>query len=407
LESKKSETCEIILSVTADAPIHLLLNGIAIEDGERCFITAVDITELKKAEKELQEKEEKYRRLFESNRDSITIFRFAPDGKTGNFIEANTATVELFGYSKQELMAMSIRDVESVSQKIRKKRVESLLSDGKIDFETVIKTKKGKIRNVETKSLIINYLNDTAIMCITRDITESRQIELNAKKAQDNLLTIMEAIPDLLFEVSSDGTINYYQSHHLDLLAVSPEVFMGKRFQDVLPAEASNVCMEAIAKATKEGWSSGKQYSLDLAQGKHWFELSVSMIKESNPKNRHFIVLARDITMRKQSMVELNKMNRVYSLISQINNLILRSKVKEELFQEICRIAVVFGKFRMSWIGMLDESDAEKKVITAAFYGHEEGYFEKGIGISILNVPKGVVLRVGRCARKSLSFAMI
>jgi PAS domain S-box-containing protein len=107
--------------------------------------------------------------------------------------------------------------------------------------------------------------------------------------------------------------------------------------------------------------------------------------------------------MRKQSMVELNKMNRVYSLISQINNLILRSKVKEELFQEICRIAVVFGKFRMSWIGMLDESDAEKKVITAAFYGHEEGYFEKGIGISILNVPKGSG-PTGRAMREKKSF---
>ena len=403
LESKKSETCEIILSITADTPTHLLLNGIAIENGEKCFISAVDITKLKKAEKELQEKEEKYRLLFDSNRDSITIFRYNPDGKTGNFIEANTATVELFGYSKQELMTMSIRDVESVSNKIRKKRVESLLSDGKIDFETFIKTKKGKIRYVETKSLIINYLNETAIMCITRDITESRQIELNAQKAQDNLLTILEAIPDILFEVSSDGTINYYQTHHLDLMAVSPEVFMGKRFQDVLPAEASRVCTEAIAEASEKGWSSGKQYSLDLAQGKHWFELSVSMIKQSDIKNRHFIVLALDITARKQSMIELNKMNRVYSLISQINNLILRSKVKEELFNEICRIAVEFGKFRMSWIGMLDETDAEKKVITAAYYGHEEGYFEKGIGISILNITKGSG-PTGRAMRDKKSF---
>jgi PAS domain S-box-containing protein len=177
-----------------------------------------------------------------------------------------------------------------------------LQANGRLDFETIIKTKKGKSRNVEIESLIINYLNKPAVMNITRDITERKQIEINAKKAQENLLTILEAIPDLLFEVNQEGLIHHYQAHRLDLLAASPEVFMGKRFQDILPADAAEVCMNAIAEASKKGWSSGKQYSLDLAKGKHWFELSVSTIKEGDPKEKHFIILARDITERK--MVE-------------------------------------------------------------------------------------------------------
>ena len=251
--------------------------------------------------------EEKYHALFDSNRDGISIFRLNSEGKAENFIETNAATAEIYGYTKEEILTMNISDLESSSQKIRKQRIETLQFNGKSDFETIIKTKKGKSRNVEVKLLIINYLNEPAVMIITRDITERKQIELNAKKAQENLLTILEAIPDLLFEVDQHGLIHHYQAHRLDLLAASPEFFMGKRFQDVIPAEAANVCMAAIDEAAKNGWSSGKQYSLDLAKGKHWFELSVSTIKESNPKERHFIILARDITERKVAEIALRE----------------------------------------------------------------------------------------------------
>lgn len=272
-----------------------------IVNNEIIGITCLSKNITKRIEREnaLSISEDKYRALFDSNRDSITIFRFTPDGKPGNFIEANTATTELFGYTREELMSMGIRDVESVSQKTRKKRIETLQSDGQLDFETFLKTKKGKTRNVEIKTLIVNYLNEPAVMNITRDITEQKQIEINARKTQENLATILEAIPDLLFEVGSDGRIHHYQAHRLDLLAVPPEVFMGKRFQDVLPADAVTICMEALQEADKKGWSNGKHYSLDLSSGKHWFELAVSPISESNPKDKHFILLARDITERK------------------------------------------------------------------------------------------------------------
>ena len=266
---------------------------------------ARNITKRLQIEESVKENEEKYRTLFDSNRDSITIFRLNAEGKAENFIEANAATTEIYGYTKEELMNMNPKDLEPLTQKISKQRIETLLDNGRLDFETVIKTKKDKSRNVEVELLIINYLNEPAVMNITRDITERKQIEINAKKAQENLLTILEAIPDLLFEVDQEGLIHHYQAHRIDLLAASPEVFMGKLFKDVLPSEAANVCMDAIEEASLKGWSSGKQYSLDLAQGKHWFELSVSTIKESDPKEKHFIILARDITMRKMAEEKL------------------------------------------------------------------------------------------------------
>ncbi|WP_281299176.1 PAS domain S-box protein [Flavobacterium limnophilum] len=300
-KEQTKQTCEITISINAEAPTHLLLNGMVLSDEEQCVITAVDISKRKKAEEDLKINKEKYQTIFDSNRDSITIFRLTPDGRNDKFIEVNEASTEIFGYSKQELLSMTTRDLEHVTAKKMKTRMETLLSNGKIDFETSIRTKKGKTRSVEVKSLLINYLNEPAVMNITRDITERKQIESNSKKAHENLATILDAIPDLMFEVGIDGRIYHYHSNRIDLLSAPPELFIGKFFQDFLPAEVTKICMGAILEADEKGWSSGQQYSLDLAKGKHWFELSVSPINESDSKDRHFILLARDVTIRKQA----------------------------------------------------------------------------------------------------------
>jgi len=81
----------------------------------------LDIGQRKKAEEKIRESEEKYRSLFNTNRDSTTIFRINPDGKPSNFVEANIAKTDIFGYTKEELMSLNIRDLEILSKKNKKK----------------------------------------------------------------------------------------------------------------------------------------------------------------------------------------------------------------------------------------------------------------------------------------------
>jgi PAS domain S-box-containing protein len=314
--NKTKQGCEVLIRLNKDAITYdVYLTGVASENGEQCYITMLDISKLKRAEAEIIEKEKKYRTLFDTNRDSVTVFRIGPDGKPGNFIVANKATTEIFGYSNEELLKMTVKKLEPASIKKRKERIAILLSKKSLDFETIIKTKKGNKRNVEVETLIINYENEPAVMNITRDVTDRKQMEANSRKAQENLLTILEAIPDLLFEVDSTGKIYHYQSPQDNLLAVPPSEFMGKSFSEVLPSKVNTIIMEALQEANKNGRSSGKQYALELPQGKYWFELSVSLIKESITKDKHFIVLARDITEQKLAELALTNEKRRLAVI--------------------------------------------------------------------------------------------
>jgi PAS domain S-box-containing protein len=307
-ESKTKQTCEVKLANNFENPKFINLTGIVDEENNQCLITMLDISQRKKAEEETKISEEKYRTLFETNRDSITIFRINNDNKLDNFIEVNPATTTLFGYTKEELLGMNIANIEILSDKKRKERIAALIAKGRIDFETIIKNKKGDQRYVEIEALVIDYLNEPAIMYIARDITERKQTEENVRKAQENLATILQAIPDLLFEADLQGNIYYYQAYHADLLAIPATAIMGKTLQEVFPIDAANVFKEAMQEALDKGWSTGKQYSINNSpKGKCCFEISASPIQDIKSIDPHFIIISRDISERKKAEKSLQQ----------------------------------------------------------------------------------------------------
>ena len=76
---------------------------------------------------------------------------------------------------------------------------------------------------------------------------------------------------------------------------------------------------------------------------------------------------ARNINKAEEGIVYAN---RLYATLSQVNQAIVRVKSQQELFEAICRIAVDFGKFRLAWIGLLDQDSGH--LTSAAVYSSLE-----------------------------------
>jgi PAS domain S-box-containing protein len=83
----------------------------------------------------------------------------------------------------------------------------------------------------------------------------------------------------------------------------------------------------------------------------------------------------RDITEDKQSEAKINHLTRLYAFLSQVNQAIVRTRDRVELFHAVCRVAVEFGRFRMAWIGLFDETIGEVQPL--AYAGHEDGYLQR------------------------------
>lgn len=136
---------------------------------------------------------------------------------------------------------------------------------------------------------------------------ELKRTDEAIKAVRNELQATLDALPDLLFEVDSEGRIFRYHTHRNDLLAAPPEAFMGKRFADVLPPDVAAACQRAIDEASQEGLSYGQTSRIALPQGEHWFELSVARKAILEGQEARFIVIARDITERKQTENQLRE----------------------------------------------------------------------------------------------------
>ncbi|MFA6898973.1 MAG: GAF domain-containing protein [Desulfurivibrionaceae bacterium] len=101
---------------------------------------------------------------------------------------------------------------------------------------------------------------------------------------------------------------------------------------------------------------------------------------------------------RLETATALKKLNRVYAVLSNINQTIVRVRDPQTVFQEACRIAVEDGGFRLAWIGLLDK--ASEAIIQAASAGMDDGYLAR-LCITLGNAPSdqgptGSAIREGR-----------
>jgi PAS domain S-box-containing protein len=140
----------------------------------------VDITERKEADRALRESEEKFRTIFENASNSIYV-----TGLDGQFLEVNQVACDQLGYSRSELLQMGAEDIDSFDDAAQvEARINQILRDGHIIFETAQVRKDGSIMPADVSSRIIDYMGKKAILGITRDITKHKQAEetmLNAK----------------------------------------------------------------------------------------------------------------------------------------------------------------------------------------------------------------------------------
>jgi PAS domain S-box-containing protein len=105
--------------------------------------------------------------------------------------------------------------------------------------------------------------------------------------------------------------------------------------------------------------------------------------------------ISRDITERKRAEERAEYHVRLYDTLSKINRAIVYVKKREELFDKVCEIIVVAGKFRMAWIGVLDVTNNKLDQVARAGQGADVLSSAGDVyrGIESENTPIGTAIR--------------
>ncbi len=139
-------------------------------------IKALEKFEPIQTEKALKESEEKYRTLFDLLSDSLALI----ENNTGNMLDVNKAFVELYGYSKQEILSMKNTDFSAEPEKTRK---ATKLQGSYIPIR-YHKKKDGTIFPTEITAKIFKYKGRDVHIAAIRDTTERRRFEAQIERSK-------------------------------------------------------------------------------------------------------------------------------------------------------------------------------------------------------------------------------
>jgi PAS domain S-box-containing protein len=150
-------------------------------EGQNADIVSLrDITDRKKTEDELRESEARYSSLF-TNSYSVSIL-IDPD--TGIIVDANDAASQYYGYSKEQLTAFGIFDLNRLpKEKVVRDLVHAKDQKAKHFFSTHYLA-NGERRNVEIFSGPITVQGKTLFYSIIHDITERKRVEESLKESE-------------------------------------------------------------------------------------------------------------------------------------------------------------------------------------------------------------------------------
>jgi len=211
-----------------------------------------------------------------------------------------------------------------------------------------------------------------------RERVARRRAEAELERTRSQLNSILSSLSDVVWSFSlRENRLLYVNTSDEKTLGRAAVDFYihSERWLDVIhPQDRERV--ECEWREMHAAGRFGSTSRIVLPGGKaRWIHDRGAVVRDAHGKPERVDGIARDITQLKLQEQRIERLNRVYAVLSGINTAIVRIRDRQELFQEACRIAIEHGKFTMSWIGMLDE--AAQAIRPVARAGREEGYLEQ------------------------------
>ncbi|WP_435749509.1 bifunctional diguanylate cyclase/phosphodiesterase [Thauera sp. AutoDN2] len=122
---------------------------------------ASDVTEHRLAE-------ERYGIMIRTSMDAFVLI-----DATARILEVNDACCTLTGYTREELLGLSIQDIEAAmdTQAVHR-TIEHVEREGAARFDSVLRRKDGEQRDIEVSIQCLNHIVEARLFCFIRDITE-------------------------------------------------------------------------------------------------------------------------------------------------------------------------------------------------------------------------------------------
>ena len=311
---------EMRVLTKAGAKVPYLATGVRVEiDGEPYLIcTAIDISDLKRAEAELRESEEKYRVLVEGAREPISqideqgVFLFMNGvGAAGLGVQPD----EIVGRSMWEFFPKETADMQMAQVRRVFEAGEPLIGE----IESIV---GGEKRHYQTSLQPLIGLDGGVDSVVVIGIDKTDVV-----RAEEQYELLVEESPNLILRLNEEGAVVFANKMALQYIGMERNRIVGRDLRDLLPAKVAESHLSTLRQALE-----GNVVATDLAEwGERSYVTSLVPLPHFGVGPRELMIIATDVTERETARKQVAELSQ--RIIDTQENLL--SHISRELHDEV------------------------------------------------------------------------
>jgi PAS domain S-box-containing protein len=225
--------------------------------------------------------------------------------KDNKFIDISNGFTNLTGWTREEVLGKTTLDLGLYANRHQRDEFfDQIKINGRvIDKEILLRTKDGSTKTVLLSGEVVYSNSQKILIARQQDITRIREIELELKKNEERVKTIIRSIPERILVVDENGMI-VEAENGLELESViPPEMLIGRSLESVLPTDIYN----SFTKNREETKQKKETHIFEFEIGnsqltKKYFETSLALTNSND-----LVAVIRDVTESRISQYNLDK----------------------------------------------------------------------------------------------------
>ncbi|MCJ7644551.1 MAG: PAS domain S-box protein [Candidatus Aminicenantes bacterium] len=174
-------------------------------------------------------------------------------GRDGRFVYVNNAFCRIVGYPREELLSMTVHDIDPDYQaEMWSGFWERLKQAGSLMFESCHRTKDGRVFPVEIIATFFEYNGREYHCSFARDITERKRAEAALRESEGKYRNLVETINDVIFAIDARGALTYVSPAVKKVLEYEPDELIGRSFMELVYEEDRPILANRFADLQRE-----------------------------------------------------------------------------------------------------------------------------------------------------------
>ncbi len=250
--------------------------------------------EMLRINNELTQNESQYKSLFENNHSVMLVL----DPATGKIKDANEAACKYYGWTHTEICSKNIFEINPMSPDGLKKEMKKAQDEERKHFFFKHRLANGSIRDVEVYSGPISIGNTSLLYSLVHDITDRKIAEENLQKSEEKYRKLVESINDVVYEITTEGIIEFVSKSCERVLGYTSEEVTGKNILNYIHPADRQMIVERLSKLSEKDYAYLEYRYINKLGETRWVRSSTTAIIKNEIITGAYGTLT-DITERK------------------------------------------------------------------------------------------------------------